>query len=123
MRRFGLAALTTVAVLALLLSTFSVVKYTQAQTLRERDRIRSDIRGCERGNELRAQIRILGQAQEDLIDGILDTFLTPGPTTSPAAAQRIDAIRATLAPLFVTYEKALAKVDTDIACNAVVPGA
>lgn len=118
-----MAALTTVAVLGLLLSTFSVVKYTQAQSQREQDRIRSDVRGCERGNELRSQIRILGQAQEDLIDGILDTFLTPGPSTSPEAVQRIEAIRATLAPLFVTYEKALAKVDTDIPCAAVVPGA
>lgn len=123
MRRYGLAALTTVAVLGLLLSTWSVVKYTQSRAEQERDRISSDVRGCERGNELRREIRALGQAQEDLIDGILDVFLTPGPTTSPEAAKRYDAVREVLAPLFVTYEKRLAAIEDDTVCTAVVPGA
>lgn len=123
MRRSGLAVLTTVAILGLLLSTWSVVKYTQSRAQQEQDRISSDIRGCERSNELRREIRALGQAQEDLIRGVLDVFLTPGPTTSPEAAKRIEAFQQVLAPLFVTYEQRLAAIDDDVVCSTVVPGA
>jgi hypothetical protein len=121
-QRGALVILTGVASIALFLSSFAVVKYTQTQSQRESDRVRSDVEGCERGNVLRGQIIELGQASEDLITGILDVLTGSNPNPTEAQQARVEAFRGALAPLFVKYESKLAQVTlTD--CDARVPGA
>jgi hypothetical protein len=119
--KVGMGLLTACAVMALFMSTFAVVKYTQTQANRERDRITSDVQGCERGNNLRQQIIDIAAAQEDLVDGILDTFLNPE-DRSPQVQARIAALRDRLSPLFVKYEEKVAQIEL-VDCQARVPGA
>ena len=106
-------ALTLLAVVSLLLSTYSVVQYAQAQSQRETDRVTADVASCERGNVLRAQVAALGAANNELITGILDVVLVTDAGLT---------IRADLEPLLDEYRSVIASIVL-VDCQALTPGA
>lgn len=118
----GLTLAVVVGIVALVLSVQNALELGEQSDQRNADRIASDLRACERGNDLRRQIVVIGEANVALTDGILDTIFGPNPDRSPESQAAIDALRASLDPLFDRYGEALDKVDlTD--CATQVPGA
>lgn len=69
--RHLIPALTFLAVMSLVLSTYAVVQYTRQQADQETDRIVADVESCSRGNVLRGQTVAVGEATGDLIEGIV----------------------------------------------------
>jgi hypothetical protein len=110
--------LSVVAVLALLLSTGSVVTLIRQASQREHDRIESDLAACDRANELRANLRDLGEAQRLYVDGILDTAATVSglsQTERDAFAMLVDPARADINETILSIQI--------VDCRSVVPGA
>ena len=106
-----------VSVVAFALAVFGVVKVLAEDDARERERIASDLASCLRGNVLRSQVRDIGQADQAMVQGILDVVF-PEDVGSP----RITDIRARLAPILNEHALAVAEVAlTD--CEKAVPGA
>ena len=122
LRRWGTVLLTVVAFAALFLSTYSVVQYTRQQAQRERERVASDVQGCERGNDLRRTIVQIGNADAAMVQGILDVFFAPNERSTPERDALIAQLRASLEPLFAEHQAALDQVKT-VDCQALVPGA
>lgn len=121
-----IAFLTTcalVGLVALLLSVNNALALGRESDQREAERVASDVKSCERGNVFRQSVLTIGAAQEALVDGILDRiFTTSAAQRTPEQQANVEALRASLAPLFTDYEKALATITlTD--CKQAVPGA
>lgn len=113
-----LPLLAGIAVLALVLSTFSVVQYTKAQTVRERDRIAGDLLACERGNENKQTYRTLAEAQRQYVDDVLS-----GVTTfAELSPDELEVLNFLLTPARSAIEEAIAQI-RDVDCDAVVIGA
>lgn len=112
-----LSILTVVALAAAAFAVFGVLAQDDA---RERDRIAADMTACNRGNVLRAQVIEVGNANEDLVHGIIDVVLPAG-TVNGERARRVNEIRAALEPLFARHRVAVDDIQlTD--CRAAVPG-
>lgn len=107
--------LSVLTVIALAGAAFSVFGVLAQDDARERDRIESDLASCERGNRLRVQVRAIGEADQEMIEGILDVVLPPGRTA------RVDEIRAELEPVLDRHRATVEQVEL-IDCAAVTPG-
>ena len=107
-----LSVLTVVALAAAAFAVFGVLAQDEA---RERDRIASDLAGCERGNRLRLQVRALGEADQDMLEGVIDVVLPVG------TSERVDQIRADLDPILDHHQARIDAIEL-IDCEAVTPG-
>lgn len=107
--------LSVLTVIALAGAAYAVFGVLAVDEQRERDRIEADLASCERGNRLRLQVIALGEAGQDMVEGILDIVLPLG------ASARVDEIRSQLEPVLSRHQ---ARID-DIQlthCQAVTPG-
>jgi hypothetical protein len=120
----GLLLFLTVAVVigmgALVLSLQNAVTINTQADQRERERIASDYAGCLRGNDFRSQTIAVGEANEQLVAGILDVFLPAADTSSPRG-QNVAAIRAELEPKISAYRAQVHDLKL-IDCDKAVPG-
>ena len=113
--------LSVLTVAALAASAWAVFGVLEQDHQREQDRIAADVTACERGNILRGQVIAVGDANEELVQGIIDVVLPPD-VVNGDRAERISEIRAALAPLFAQHRDAVDDISlTD--CQNAVPGA
>lgn len=110
-----LPILSVMTVLALAGAAFAVFGVLAQDNARERDRIASDIAGCERGNVLRLQVRALGEADQDLVTGILDIVLPAGREPS------VDRLREQLTPVLVEHQATIEDI-VQVDCRSLVLG-
>jgi len=109
-------ALSVMTVVALAAAAFAVFGVLAQDEARERDRVAADLAACERGNRLRVQVIALGEADQDMVTGILDVVLPAGQSI------RVDEIRAELQPILNRHQARIDDIQlTD--CNAVTRGA
>lgn len=113
-----LRVLAVVAIIALGLSTYSVVSLVRQSAVRERDRIEAGVESCERGNEFRGQVVVIGQADAQLVQDAIDAVGTFA-ELDPAERQVLADL---LAPAFAQQAAAVDQI-TQTDCLAVVPGA
>ena len=85
------------------------------------NRINADVTACERGNRLRSQVIAVGDANEEMLQGVVDVVL-PRDSVNGERAQRIREIRAALEPVFDRHRDAIDDIEL-IDCQAVTPGA
>lgn len=112
--------LSVLTVIALAAAAFAVFGVLAQDNARERDRVAADIQACTRGNVLRGQVIEVGNANEQLVRGIIDVVLPEG-SASPERAARVAEVRAALEPLFDRHRLAVDDIQlTD--CRAAVPG-
>lgn len=108
--------------LASLVGTLLLFTLFIADQRSEREnRIATDVSSCERGNRLRSQLIEIGNANEDLIRGIVDVVL-PDDASNGERAERIREIRAALQPVFDRHRGAVDDIQP-VNCTAVTPGA
>ena len=112
--------LSVLTVAALAASAWAVFGVLGADEQRDRDRIRADLTGCERGNKLRAQVIAVGNANEEMLQGVVDVVL-PADSVNGERAQRIREIRAALQPVFDRHRDAVDDIEL-VNCLAVTPG-
>lgn len=101
--------LTVIAVTALFLSTFAVVRYTQIQNSRQEERKVFDAQSCERGNVLRQTLIDIGEADAQLVRDLLDTLLG-GQARTPAERDELARFLLTLEPSFDKQEEAVDEI-------------
>lgn len=116
----GLLAFMSIAVaigmIALGLSVQNAIALGNEADQREAVRIEADILGCERGNVLRHQVIDLAEANEALVQGVLDVVFS-----AISNADTVDRLRDGLAPVFAEHHTAITAIElTD--CPASVPG-
>lgn len=87
----------------------------QAQQ-REDDRVTADLASCNRGNLLRGQVVLIGQADQEMVRGVLDVVLPED------RDERTRQIRAELAPILADHAEAVAEIQL-VNCDELVPGA
>jgi hypothetical protein len=109
-------ALSIVAVLSLagtlvLSLLFAVDQRDERQRSRDTDAV-----FCNRANDLRRQVVGIGEANEAMVQGIIDIVLPPDAVNGERAAA-IARIRAELEPVFVKHRAAIAEVRL-IDCSA-----
>jgi hypothetical protein len=107
-----LSVLTVIALVGAAWSVFGVLAQDDA---RERDRVESDLAGCDRGNRLRLQVIALGEADQEMVAEILDIVLPTGRNV------RIDEVRAQLQPVLDEHQAAIDDIEL-IDCERVTPG-
>lgn len=108
--------LSVLTVIALAGAAFAVFGVLAADDARERDRIAADLAGCTRGNVLRLQVVAIGDANQEMLEGVLDVVLPIGRT------QRVDDIRAELEPVLAEHRARIDDIElTD--CAEAVHGA
>lgn len=121
----GLLGFLTVAIvfglIALVLSVQNAVALDNQAEQREQDRIAQDVASCERGNILRQQIIDGNRASDDLVSGILDTFLGPA-SQSPDRAMRVAELREQLRPKFDRYREITGAIQL-VNCRTAIKGA
>jgi hypothetical protein len=107
-----LSVLTVIALAGAAYAVFGVLAVDERQ---ERDRIAADVASCTRGNTLRVQVRAIGAADQEMIEGILDVVL-------PASGHpTVDQIRADLQPVLARHRATVEDIElTD--CASVTPG-
>ena len=99
-------ALSVVAVLALAGTlTLFLMFAGEQRTERERSR-QTDATFCARANDLRRSVVSIGDANEQMVRGIVDVVL-PADATNGERAERIRAIRAELEPVFAKHRAAV----------------
>lgn len=108
--------LAAAVVLALGLAGFGVVHTLAQDERREDDRIAADLASCIRGNVLRTQVQDIGEADQAMVQGVIDVVLPAGQSA------RVDDIRARLAPILDNHARAVAEVALT-ECEKTVPGA
>jgi hypothetical protein len=113
--------LSVIAVTSLAASAWAVFGVLEADAQRNQDRIDSDLAACSRTNALRVQIHDIGDANEELVRGIVDIVL-PADLTNGERAARVAEIRAQFEPLFAHHRDAVDAIRI-VDCRAVVPGA
>lgn len=90
-KRTALPILAVVAVMSLFLSVLALARFGQVQAQQSKDRIESDVTGCQSGNVLRGQIIAMGQATEVMVESILTSI-----AATPQAQERVTAFLAEL---------------------------
>ncbi len=108
-----LSVLTVIALAAAAFAVFGVLAQDDA---RERDRVATDLAACERGNTLRLQVVALGDADQDMVSGVLDVVLPVG--RSP----QVDQIRADLEPILARHQARIDDIEL-VDCSQVTAGA
>jgi hypothetical protein len=109
--------LSVIAVAALCLSTYSVVRLALDAKTREDLRVEADVEGCERGNVLRSQTAGIGRAGGLLVDGVVDEVAE----FAQLDAGEKDELDERLAHLFAEYSAEVEAIET-VNCRAVTPG-
>lgn len=105
-----------VSVVSFVLATVALAQTLAQDQRREDDRVAADLAGCVRGNVLRGQVRDIGEADQAMVQGVIDVVLPAG------GSARIDQIRAQLAPILNEHAAAVAEVALTN-CAKAVPGA
>lgn len=108
--------LTALAILSLALSTIAVMGFASEQGKRERERVAVDLAGCERGNDLREDIKTLGRAAENLPREMLEIFAAQDPNPNANAETQ-----ALVQPAYDRFEEAIDAIKT-IDCLEVING-
>lgn len=111
-----LPVLSVLTVIALAGAAFAVFGVLAQEGALERDRIAADLASCERGNRLRLEVVAIGDASQDMLEGILDVVLPIGTTA------RVDQIRADLAPVMAEHEARVSAIQL-VDCADVTRGA
>lgn len=107
-----LSVMTVVALAGAAFAVFGVLAQDQA---RERDRLAADLASCERGNVLRLQVRALGEADQNLVTGILDIVLPSG------SEPRVDVLRDQLTPVLAEHQATIEDI-VAVDCQQLVHG-
>jgi phosphoserine phosphatase len=111
-------ALSIVAVLSLAGTLVLFLLFASDQR-DERARSRdTDRELCSFANDLRADVRSIGKASREMVQGIIDEFLPPDATNGERAAA-IAEFRERLEPVFQQHRDAVANVE-DIDCQTVI---
>lgn len=108
--------LSVMTVVALAAAAFAVFGVLAQDDKREQDRIEADLASCDRGNVLRLQVVALGEADQAMMNGILDVVLPVG------SSAHVDDIRRQLDPVLNRYQARVDDIEL-VDCDAVTNGA
>lgn len=98
-----LTALTVGTILSLFGAVLGIIRYGELQNQRESDRIEFDAGTCQRGNELRVQVRDIAMAGAQLDKDILALFF--------ASPEQIADIEKRLAPAFARHQSLIDEIE------------
>lgn len=115
-----LTATVLIGLVALGLSVQTALQQRERADEREQERIEADLNICQETNDLRELVIRIGDANEDLVRGVVDVALPPDSDNGERAAA-IAAIRARMDPLFAEHRAAIDEI-TIIDCRATTPG-
>lgn len=108
--------LSVLTVIALAAAAFAVFGVLAGDRERERDRIAVDAAACERGNVLRVQVVDIGNANEELVEGVVDVVLS-----FVSNVETVDGIRRQIEPVLEQHRMAVDAIEL-VDCRRVVPG-
>ena len=102
-------ALSIVAVIALIGTMVLFVLYAADQRNERQNRHATDVTLCNRANTLRGQVIRIGDANEEMLQGVIDVVL-PADSANGERAARIREIREALEPVFAKHSAAVDEI-------------